>query len=66
MDVSVKVGDGTGVEAVVAIQEVAAVRVAVVEEVEVIDQVEETVAVVAVVGDQEVNTFVLYNTTRTS
>ena len=50
-------GDGAGVAARVAIQEVAAaVGVAVAEEVEVIDQVEETVAVVAVVGDQEVNT----------
>ena len=50
-------GDGAGVAAVVAIQEVvAAVGVAVAEEVEVIDQVEETVAMVAVVGDQEVNT----------
>ena len=50
-------GDGAGVEAVVAVQEVAAVQVAVAEEVEVIDQVEETVAVVAVVGDQEVCNF---------
>ena len=49
-------GDGAGVEAAVAIQEVVAVGVAVAEEVEVIDQVEETVATVAVVGDQEVNT----------
>ena len=42
--------------AVVAVQEVVAMGVAVVEEVEVINQVEEAVAVVAVVGDQEVST----------
>ena len=43
--------------AVVAVQEVVAVGVAVAEEVEVINQVEEAVAVVAVVGDQEVCNF---------
>ena len=40
----------------VAVQEVVAVGVAVAEEVEVINQVEEAVAVVAVVGYQEVGT----------
>ena len=44
-------GDGAGVEAAVAIQEVVAVGVAVAEEVEVIDQVEETHAVVVAVEE---------------